>query len=72
MNTQQKLQNLFDILVAIHSGRKNMHPQVAAQFHVEGFLSAHKNNKYFDQLLNEEIEDCSRALPLGHPNHWSA
>ena len=61
MNRTQQLKTLFDILVAIHTGRNDSHPQVAAQFHVEGFVARHKNDKYFDQLLQEEIEDCSRA-----------
>lgn len=60
MNRTQQLKKLFEILVDIHTARNNMHPKVAAQFHVEGFVARHKNDKYFDQLLQEEIEDCSR------------
>jgi hypothetical protein len=57
-----KLKTLFDVIQAIYVSRKDSHPDVAARFHVEGFVASHKNDKYFDQLLQEEIEDCSRAL----------
>ena len=62
MNRTEQLKALFDVLVAVHAGRGNMYPQVSAQFHVDWFVSTNKNDKHFDQLLQYEIEDCSRAL----------
>lgn len=57
-----QLAKLFSIMETIYTERKDPHPKVAAQFHVEGFVAMHKNSQYFDQLLQEEIEDCSRSL----------
>lgn len=58
-----QLAKLFNIIETIYIERKDMHPKVAAQFHVEWFITTHKNSQYFDQLLEQEIKDCSRALP---------
>jgi hypothetical protein len=63
MTRAGQLKKLFDILVDINTSRGVNYPCVAAQFHVEGFVATHKNDKHFDQLLEMEIEDCSRALP---------
>lgn len=59
----EKLKNLFEVIKAIYTASKDPHPEVAAQFHVEGFVSRHKHDKYFDDILQMEIEDCSRGLP---------
>lgn len=64
MNRQEQLTKLHNIMLAIYIGRKDSHPEIAAQYHVEGFVAQNKNNqKWFDDLLQMEIEDCSRSLP---------
>jgi hypothetical protein len=51
-------------MLEIYKNRKDSHPAVAAQFHVEGFVAQHKRDTYFDSLLEMEIEDCSRSLVI--------
>ncbi len=63
MNRQEQLKKLYDVMLAIYTERNQYHPEVAAQFHVEGFVAQNRHNeKWFDELLQMEIEDCSRAL----------
>lgn len=58
----EQLQKLLSVVEAIYVARKDSHPKVAAQFHVDLFVSRNRNDKYFDDLLQMEIEDCSRTL----------
>ena len=62
MNREQQIRKLFEIMRDIYTQRHDSHPTVAAQFHVDLFISKHKHDKYFDDLLQMEIEDCSRAI----------
>jgi hypothetical protein len=62
MSRDENLKRLFNIILEIYTTRRDSHPAVAAQFHVEGFVAQHKGDVYFDSLLEMEIEDCSRSL----------
>ena len=63
MSRNEKLKELFGVMLEIYRSRNESHPEVAAQFHVEAFVASNKNDqKWFDSLLEMEIEDCSRAL----------
>lgn len=60
---QEQLKKLYEVMLAIYKGRNDSHPEVAAQFHVDGFVAQHRHDeKWFDSILEMEIEDCSRAL----------
>lgn len=59
---ESKLKTLHSIIESIYTARNDMHPAVAAQFHVEMFVKKNKTDKYFESLLDMEIEDCSRAV----------
>jgi len=62
MTTAQQLKALFDVKLANYRAMGNSHPEVAAQFAVEGIMSMYKGEtKYLEQLLNEEIEDAIKA-----------
>jgi len=63
MNREEQLKTLYEVILAIYTERKDSHPEVAAQFHVERFVAQNRHDqKWFDDLLQMEIEDCSRAL----------
>jgi hypothetical protein len=63
MNREEQLKKLYEVILAIYTERKDSHPEVAAQFHVERFVAQNRHDqKWFDDLLQMEIEDCSRAL----------
>lgn len=64
MTTAQtaQIKKLYEVIFSIYQQRNNPHPEVAAQFHVEDFMGRHKNDRFFDDVLQMEIEDCSRAL----------
>ena len=64
MTTKAKLKNLFDIIKEKYTLRNDYHPEVAAQFHVEGFLSSNRSctPEQLDELLDMEIEDCQKGL----------
>ena len=64
MTRTENLKRLFNVMLEIYTNRKDSHPSVAAQFHVEGFVTDHKRDAYFDSLLEMEIEDCSRSLVI--------
>lgn len=66
MDTQRKeqLEKLYNVILEIYTDRNDSHPEIAAKFHVEGFVATNKNDKWFDDLLQMEIEDCSRALKV--------
>lgn len=57
-----KLNELYGVVLNIYKLRKDSHPEAAALYHVEHFMSQHKNDKYFNDLLLMEIEDCNKAL----------
>lgn len=60
MNTN--LHKLYDTVLNIYKLRKDSHPEAAALYHVEHFMLQHKNDKYFNDLILMEIEDCNRAI----------
>ena len=62
MDRIQQLKTLFGVLVQTNTNRKVGYPEVAAQFHIDWFVQQFKKSEYFDQLLQDEIEDCSRCL----------
>ena len=64
---EQNLKRLYEIIFAIYTQDKFSRPDIAAQFHVEGFVAQnrHATSSNFDKLLEMEIEDCSRALVAG-------
>jgi hypothetical protein len=64
MSRQDQLKQLFNVMLEIYTNRKDSHPEVAAQFHVEGFVAQNKRDSQFDELLKMEIEDCSRSLVM--------
>ena len=64
MSRTENLKRLFNVMLEIYTNRKDSHPAVAAQFHVEGFVAQNKRDTYFDSLLEMEIEDCSRSLVI--------
>ena len=60
---QEQIAKLYNIMLTIYTQRNDSHPEVAAQFHVDHFVAQNRRNeKWFDELLQMEIEDCSRAL----------
>jgi hypothetical protein len=62
IDRQAQLKKLYEVILAIYTKRKDSHPEVAAKFHVDHFLARSKGDPYFDDVLQMEIEDCSRAL----------
>lgn len=63
IDRQTQLKKLYDVIHAIAVSRNQDRPDIVAQFHVDAFMARHKNDRYFDDVLQMEIEDCSRALP---------
>lgn len=62
MTTAQQLKTLFQVKVANYRAAGDSHPEVAAQFAVEGIMAMYKTQpQYLEQLLNEEIEDAMKA-----------
>ena len=62
MTTAQQLKALFDIKAANYRASGNSHPEVAAQFAVDGIMAMYRGQpQYLEQLLNEEIEDAIKA-----------
>jgi hypothetical protein len=59
---EAQIQKLFEVVASIYQQRNDPHPEVAAQFHVDHFMGRHKEDRFLDDLLQMEIEDCSRAL----------
>lgn len=57
----KKIQTLFGVKLDNYKKAGDPHPEVAAQFAVDGILHMYKGDKYIDQLLGEEIEDAIRA-----------
>ena len=57
-----QIEKLYKVIFSIYQQRNDPHPEVAAQFHVEDFIGRHKEDRFLDDLLQMEIEDCSRAL----------
>ena len=57
-----QIKKLYEVIFSIYQQRNDPNPAVAAQFHVEHFISRHKEDRFLDDLLQMEIEDCSRAL----------
>lgn len=57
----KKIQTLFEVKLANYKKAGDPHPEVAAQFAVDGILQMYKGDKYIEQLLGEEIEDAIRA-----------
>lgn len=57
-----QIKKLYEVIFSIYQQRNDPHPEVAAQFHVEHFIGRHKEDRFLDDLLQMEIEDCSRAL----------
>ena len=64
MSRQDQLKQLFNVMLQNYTNRKVYHPEVAALFHVEGFVAQNKRSSNFDELLQMEIEDCSRPLAM--------
>jgi hypothetical protein len=62
MNREAQIKKLHNIMLSIYTQRQDYRPEVAAQFYVEGFCSQFRDDPYFDDVLNMQIEDCSRAL----------
>ena len=62
MTTAQQLKTLFQVKAANYRAAGDSHPEVAAQFAVEGIMAMYKTQpQYLEQLLNEEIEDAMKA-----------
>lgn len=62
MTTAQQLKTLFDIKAANYRASGDRHPEVAAQFAVEGIMAMYRSQpEHLEQLLNEEIEDAMKA-----------
>ena len=60
--TQAKIKTLYEAILANYRARGDSHPEVAAKFQLELALQlAYSQPKYTDMLLDEEIEDTSRA-----------
>ena len=57
-----QIKKLYEVIFSIYQQRNDPYPAVAAQFHVEHFIGRHKEDRFLDDLLQMEIEDCSRAL----------
>jgi hypothetical protein len=54
-----KLAALLEIRIANYRMDGDMHPEIAAQFHMDYTLRVIKGQeKYADQLINEQIEDA--------------
>lgn len=59
---QEKIKELYEVLLSVYQKQNHHRPEVSAQFHVDGFMAKHKDDPYFDDVLQMEIEDCSRPL----------
>ena len=63
---EENLKRLYNVIFAIYTQDNFHRPDIAAQFHVEGFVAQNKHDsRHFDELLEMEIADCSRALVTG-------
>lgn len=61
-STAQKVKTLLALKTANYRASGNAHPEVAAQYAVEGVLNMLKSQmNYIDQLLDEEIADTIKA-----------
>lgn len=59
--TAQQVKTLYQVKLANYRAAGDSHPEVAAQFAVERILSMYRNDRFIEQLLDEEIEDAMKA-----------
>lgn len=60
--TAQQVKTLLQIKTSNYRAAGDSHPEIAAQFAVEGILNMYKTQaQYIEQLLDEEIEDAMKA-----------
>lgn len=62
MEHQEKLKELYNVLLSVYRKLDHYRPEVSAQFHVDHFMARHKDDPYLVDVLQMEIEDCSRSL----------